>query len=230
MVSRIRQLMDQIVVEQEAKRKSELNALQAQINPHFLYNTLDSIVWMAENGKSEDVITMVTSLARLFRISISRGKNIITVREEIEHARNYLIIQKVRFKNKFSFNIDVDEEVIQYKTLKLILQPIIENALYHGIQYMVEEGSINISAKIAQGKLLYEIADSGLGIKPELLEKILSHDSKESGGAGVGVRNVHERIQLCYGKEYGIEIQSELEEGTTVKLWLPIVKDEYNEK
>lgn len=230
MVSKIRQLMDQIVVEQEAKRRSELNALQAQINPHFLYNTLDSIVWMAENGKIEDVITMVTSLARLFRISISRGKNIITVKEEIEHAKNYLIIQKIRFKNKFRFNIEVEEEVLQYKTLKLILQPIIENALYHGIQYMVEEGVITVSAKAVDDKLLYEVTDNGLGIKPEILENILLYNSKEKGGAGVGVRNVHERIQLCYGKEYGIEIQSELEEGTRVKLWLPIVKDENDEK
>lgn len=230
MVFKIRQLMDQIVVEQEAKRKSELNALQAQINPHFLYNTLDSIVWMAENGKREDVITMVTSLARLFRISISRGKNIITVKEEIEHAKNYLIIQKVRFKSKFRFNIEVQEEVLQYKTLKLILQPIIENAIYHGIKYLVDEGVINVSAKIEDDKLLYEISDNGLGIKEEVLKGILSNKSEENGGAGVGLRNVHERIQLSYGKEYGVEIQSELEEGTRVKLWLPIVKDENDEK
>lgn len=230
MVSKIRQLMDQIVIEQEAKRKSELDALQAQINPHFLYNTLDSIVWMAENGKTQDVITMVTSLARLFRISISRGRNIITVREEIEHAKNYLIIQKIRFKSKFKFNIEVEEKVLQYKTLKLILQPIIENAIYHGIEYMFEEGNITVSAKEVNGKLLYEVTDNGLGIKPDILENILSYNSKENGGAGVGIRNVHERIQLCYGKEYGLEIESELEEGTKVKLWLPIVKDGNDEK
>jgi two-component system sensor histidine kinase YesM len=230
MVSKIRQLMDQIVIEQEAKRKSELDALQAQINPHFLYNTLDSIVWMAENGKTQDVITMVTSLARLFRISISRGRNIITVREEIEHAKNYLIIQKIRFKSKFKFNIEVEEKVLQYKTLKLILQPIIENAIYHGIEYMFEEGNITVSAKEVNDKLLYEVTDNGLGIKPDILENILSYNSKENGGAGVGIRNVHERIQLCYGKEYGLEIESELEEGTKVKLWLPIVKDGNDEK
>ncbi|WP_347476663.1 sensor histidine kinase [Clostridium sp. USBA 49] len=200
------------------------------MNPHFLYNTLDSIVWMAENGKTQDVITMVTSLARLFRISISRGRNIITVREEIEHAKNYLIIQKIRFKSKFKFNIEVEEKVLQYKTLKLILQPIIENAIYHGIEYMFEEGNITVSAKEVNGKLLYEVTDNGLGIKPDILENILSYNSKENGGAGVGIRNVHERIQLCYGKEYGLEIESELEEGTKVKLWLPIVKDGNDEK
>lgn len=226
MVARIRQLMDQIVIEQESKRKSELNALQAQINPHFLYNTLDSIVWMAENEKSQDVITMVTSLARLFRISISRGKNIISVREELEHARNYLVIQKIRYKNKFQYTIEAEDQALECKTIKLILQPIIENAIYHGIEYMVDEGQINISAKIVDDKLLYEVNDNGLGMKEDIIKKLLSYESKNKGGSGVGVKNVHERIQLSFGKEYGIEIESELEVGTKVKIWLPIIKDE----
>jgi two-component system, sensor histidine kinase YesM len=230
MIAKIKQLMHQIVIEQESKRKSELDALQAQINPHFLYNTLDSIVWMAENGKSQDVITMVTSLARLFRISISRGKNIITVKEELEHARNYLIIQKVRYKSKFNFSIEAEDEVLQYKTLKLLLQPIIENALYHGIEYMVEEGFIKITAKKAQGKLLFEIKDNGLGMKSEVLENILSYIADTKGGSGVGVKNVHERIQLSFGSEYGLKIESELEEGTVVKIWLPLLKDDEHEK
>lgn len=223
MVSRIRELMDQILVEQEAKRKSELNALQAQINPHFLYNTLDSIVWMAENEKSQDVITMVTALARLFRISISKGKNIISVEQELEHARNYMIIQKIRYKNKFQFEIDADPEALSHKTLKLILQPIIENSIYHGIEYMVDEGLIKISVKINDDKLIYEISDNGLGMKQEVLENILSYESKNTGGSGVGVKNVHERIQLSYGKEYGLEIESEIEEGTTVKITIPLL-------
>lgn len=230
MISNIKQLMEQIVFEQESKRKSELDALQAQINPHFLYNTLDSIVWMAENEKSQDVITMVTSLARLFRISISRGKNIITVREELEHAKNYLIIQKVRYKSRFNFSIEAEDEVLQYKTLKLILQPIIENALYHGIEYMVEEGFIKITARKVEEKLLFEVKDNGLGMKPEVLEQILSSISNTKAGSGVGVKNVHERIQLSFGKEYGLEIESELEEGTLVKIYLPILKDEVYEK
>jgi two-component system, sensor histidine kinase YesM len=226
MVSRIRELMEQIVHEQEEKRKSELNALQAQINPHFLYNTLDSIVWMAENGKSEDVITMVTALARLFRISISRGKNIITVGEEIEHARNYLIIQKIRYKNKFKFDIKTPDRVLQYKTLKLILQPIIENSIYHGIEYMVDEGLIKISADVIDGKLLFEVADNGLGMKPEVLKNVLLIEAKDKQGYGVGVKNVHGRIQLYYGKEYGLDIASEQEVGTIVRIWLPVVEEE----
>lgn len=225
MVKRIRNLMKRIVLEQEAKRKSELDALQAQINPHFLYNTLDSIVWMAENQKNDEVITMVTALARLFRISISRGKNIITVQQELEHARNYLIIQKERYKNKFKFEIEAQEEVLQCKTLKLILQPIIENAIYHGIEYMVDEGFIKISVAAVDGKLLYQVRDNGLGMKPEILETILDTEPKPSVHTGVGVKNVHQRIQLYFGKEYGLEIESELEEGTNVKIWLPIVID-----
>lgn len=229
MVSRIRNLMNQIVIEQEAKRISELNALQAQINPHFLYNTLDSIVWMAENGKSQDVITMVTALARLFRISISKGKNVITVQEELEHARNYLIIQKIRYKNRFRFEIEAQEGTRECKTLKLILQPIIENAIYHGIEYMVDEGLIKISVSIVDNKLLYEISDNGVGMRREVLESLLDHQYKSGGSSGVGVKNVHERIQLYYGKEYGLSIESELEVGTNVKIWLPLVKDENTE-
>jgi len=225
MISKVRYLMAQIVIEQEAKKNSELNALQAQINPHFLYNTLDSIVWMAENEKNDGVITMVTALAKLFRISISRGKNIITVREEMEHAKNYLIIQKIRYKNKFKFEITMQKEVLEYKTLKLILQPLIENSIYHGIEYMVDEGFIKISASITNGKLLYEICDNGLGIEPEKLKHLLEYKGKDNTGSGVGVKNVHERIQLSYGTEFGLEIQSEIEEGTTIKIWLPLTKE-----
>lgn len=226
MVVRIRALMEQIVLEQEAKRISELNALQAQINPHFLYNTLDSIVWMAENGKSDDVVTMVTSLARLFRISISKGRNVITVREEVEHARNYLVIQKIRYKNKFEFKIDVQEEALNCRTLKLLIQPIIENSIYHGIEYMVDQGFIGVSVRIEDGKLLYAIKDNGLGMSKQVLDSLLSKDQKNDRGSGVGVKNVHERIQLYYGSEYGLQVESEEEVGTTVRIWQPLKKDE----
>lgn len=225
MVARIKFLMNQIVIEQESKRKSEINALQAQINPHFLYNTLDSIVWMAEHERNGDVITMVTALAKLFRISISKGKNVITVREELEHVRNYLIIQMKRYKSKFDFEIEAPEELLDYSTLKLILQPIVENAIYHGIEYMVDKGLIKISVEIAEGKLLYQVRDNGLGMEPEVCKNLLVKESRSKSGSGVGVKNVHERIQLSYGREYGLEIESELEAGTNVKIWLPLIKD-----
>lgn len=226
MVAKISNLMEQIVHEQEAKRKSELNALQAQIHPHFLYNTLDSIVWMAENGKNSEVVNMVGALAKLFRISISRGKNVITVQQELEHAHNYLIIQKIRYKSRFKYKIEANEDITHYKTLKLILQPIIENAIYHGIEYMVDEGFINISVGIVDGKLLFQIRDNGLGMSPETIQKILLYDSKTESGNGIGVKNVHERIKLFYGKEYGLEIESEREVGTNVKIWIPKIQDE----
>lgn len=226
MVSRIRNLMDQIIVEQEAKRISELNALQAQINPHFLYNTLDSIVRMAESGNRQGVITMVTALARLFRISISKGKNIISVQEELEHAKNYLIIQKIRYTDKFKFEIFAEEEALKCKTLKLILQPIIENSIYHGIEYKVDEGFIRISVQIVDDRLLFQVEDNGLGIKPEVLANILSMETAGRSSSGVGVKNVHERIQIYFGRQYGLQIESELEVGTKVKIWLPTVNEE----
>ncbi|WML33964.1 sensor histidine kinase [Clostridium sp. OS1-26] len=222
MVLKITNLMEQIVKEQEGKRKSELNALQAQINPHFLYNTLDSVVWMIENEKNQEAVTMITALARLFRISISKGKNIITIKEELEHAKNYLIIQKVRYKNKFQFKIEVQEEVLNYSTIKLILQPIIENSIYHGIECSVDEGEIFIYAGIEDNKLLLMVKDTGLGMSEELVENILVTEHRESRGSGVGIKNVDERIKLCYGKEYGLKIESELEVGTTVKIYLPL--------
>lgn len=221
MILRIKELMNQIIKEQEEKRKSELKALQAQINPHFLYNTLDSIVWMAENGKNQGVITMVTALAKLFRTSISKGEEVITVRDEIEHARNYLIIQQIRFKDKFEFEIEVQPEVLECKSLKLILQPLIENSIYHGFEHMVDKGKIRITASRVDGKLLYEVVDNGLGMPDEVLKKVLKNETVSESGSGVGLKNIHERIKLFYGEEYGLEIESELEEGTTVKIWLP---------
>jgi two-component system, sensor histidine kinase YesM len=221
MLTRIRYLMDQIVLEQESKRKAEFEVLQAQINPHFLYNTLNSVIRMVESGKKEDAIIMITSLSKLFRISISRGKNIITIQEELEHAGHYLTIQSIRYKNKFRFEIEAQKETLQCKTVKLILQPLIENAIYHGIEYMVDEGFIKVSSEVSNGKLLLQVSDNGMGMRQEILENILSIRPEGREGKGVGVKNVHERIQLCYGKDYGLEFLSEVDVGTTVKIWLP---------
>lgn len=223
MVARIKQLMQEIIIEQEAKRKSEFRALQAQINPHFLYNTLDSIVWMNENNKHEGVTIMVAALAKFFRVSISKGNEIISVSDEIEHARSYLIIQEVRYKDKFDFIIDIQPEVLEYKTLKLILQPIIENAIYHGINQLHEKGEIRIKAAIENDNILFSVADNGYGIKPSVLKNILVMESQNEQTSGVGLKNVNERIKLCYGKDYGIEINSELDVGTTVIIRIPLI-------
>ncbi|MBD0383184.1 cache domain-containing sensor histidine kinase [Paenibacillus sedimenti] len=226
MVSRVRELMDQSIHEQEVKRKNELEVLQSQINPHFLYNTLNSVVRMVGSGKNEEVVTTITSLSKFFRISLSKGKNIITVQEEIEHIRNYLIIQKMRYKDKFDYEIQVDEEALPYKTLKLILQPIVENALYHGIEYMVDEGHIRISARIEGERILFQIRDNGVGIPEETLKGILSGQTKSEKGSGVGLRNVNERIKLYFGPSYGVTVESEPEEGTMVNIWIPKVLEE----
>ncbi|HEX2945934.1 MAG TPA: sensor histidine kinase [Clostridia bacterium] len=222
MVSRIRQLMNQIISEQEAKRKSEFKALQAQINPHFLYNTLDSIVWMNENKNYEGVTIMVSALAKLFRVSISKGSEIINVSDEIDHAASYLTIQKIRYKDKFNFQIEAQPEVLYQKTLKLVLQPIIENAIYHGISQLQEKGEIKIAVAIEDGNIVYRVTDNGYGIKPEVLKTILDREPASARGGGVGLKNVNERIKLCYGIEYGLEIVSELDVGTTAIIRIPL--------
>ncbi|OCT10498.1 histidine kinase [Paenibacillus pectinilyticus] len=229
MVSRVRELMDQSLLEQEIKRKNELEVLQSQINPHFLYNTLNSVVRMVGNGKKDEVVTTITSLSKFFRISLSKGKNIITIGEEIEHIRNYLIIQKMRYKDKFEYEIQVADDVLSYKTLKLILQPFVENALYHGIEYMVDEGLIELSVTMDKGKILFQIRDNGVGMSEETLKSILSGQVKSEKGSGVGLRNVHERIQLYFGMDYGVHIDSELEEGTVVTITIPALLDEEGE-
>ncbi len=224
MVKRIRSLMEQIISEQEAKRKSELKALQAQINPHFLYNTLDSIVWMNENKDYVGVTTMVVALSQFFRISISRGRELITVSDEIEHIKSYLIIQKIRYKNKFKFSIEAQPEALGYKTLKLILQPIVENAIYHGVEQLYDEGIIKINVSIDGDTILFQVTDNGYGIKPDILKDILNKKANEKDSGGVGLKNVNERIKLFFGEQYGIEIDSILDVGTTVNLRIPIIK------
>jgi two-component system sensor histidine kinase YesM len=168
---------------------------------------------------------MIISLSKFFRISLSKGKNIISIQDELEHINNYLTIQKIRYKNKFEFEIEASEEILQYKTIKLILQPIVENALYHGIEYMDTEGLIKISASIVKDKILFEVKDNGLGISPDVLRNILSQEVKSKDGSGIGLKNVHERLNIGFGKEYGLEIESEADEGTNVKIWIPIIKE-----
>lgn len=222
MVEQLRQLTDDIVKEQEEKRKSELDALQSQINPHFLYNTLDSIMWMIEAEKYDDAISMVQALSRLFRISLSKGKNIITVGEELQHAKNYLDIQKYRYKNKFTSYFEIEEGIEKYKTIKLIIQPLIENAIYYGMEYMDGDGEIYVRAYTKEQDLFIEVEDNGLGMQKEQVESLLTDGTRiRSKGFGIGIRNVHQRIQLYFGAEYGLEILSEPDEGTMVRIHLP---------
>lgn len=229
MVDRLRQLTDDIVREHEQKQKSELNALQAQINPHFLYNTLDIIVWMIENGQREDAVRVVTALARFFRISLSKGRNIIPVKDELEHVRNYLLIQEMRYKNKFRYVIDAAPEAENMSTIKLVVQPVVENAIYHSMDFMDGDGVIEIKAAVSGGDLTITVSDNGLGMTPDVVERLLTtgpdsnrRDSAKKG-SGIGLKNVQERIRLYFGAQYGVSIESEPDEGTRVTLHLPAV-------
>lgn len=223
MAKRIKALMQDIVVEHESKRKSEFDTLQSQINPHFLYNTLDIIVWMIENERRQEAVKVVTALARFFRISLSKGKSIITVRDELEHVRNYLTIQQMRFKNKFIYEIHADEDVMDLACLKLMLQPLVENAIYHGMEFMDGDGEIHVWAKREGDNLWIEVHDNGLGMTAEQTENLLSEKPHVSSrrGSGIGVKNVNERIRLYFGEAYGLTIWSEPDEGTAIRCHLP---------
>ena len=229
MLGRIKVLMSDLVAEHNAKRKSEFDTLQSQINPHFLYNTLDIIVWMIENENSDKAVNIVTALAKFFRISLSKGKNIITVKDEVEHVRNYLMIQNMRFKNRFEYSIDVDEEVLSYSSLKLMLQPLVENAIYHGMEFMDGDGEIDVKVFKEDDSLYFTITDNGLGMSEDMVEALLSKDFVPSKkGSGIGVKNVNERIKLYFGNEYGLKVESEPDEGTKITIHLPAVV--YGEK
>ena len=227
LVSTMRHLMDDIIEQDAQKRRSELDVLQSQINPHFLYNTLDSVVWMTENGRTDEAILMVTSLARFFRISLSRGSNIIPIADELEHARHYLTIQKMRYKNKFSAVIAAEDGVEGLYTIKLIVQPILENAIYHGMAYADGDGEITVRARRDGEDVVIEVADNGPGMPEETVERLLDQSyaaAPGTKGSGIGLRNVHQRIRLTFGEEYGLAIHSEPDAGTTVCIRLPVLE------
>ena len=227
MVEELQELTDKMVKEQEEKRKNELDALQSQINPHFLYNTLDSIMWMIESERYEDAVSMVQALGRLLRISLSRGKNVISVGDELQHARSYLAIQKYRYKNKFTSYFEVEPDIEQYKTIKLVIQPLIENAIYYGMEYMDGEGEIHIRAYTRERDLYLEVEDNGPGMPEEQVEHLLTGGEKaRQKGSGIGLKNVNQRIQLYFGTQYGLEIESEPDEGTVVRIHIPKTTEE----
>ena len=221
---RIKGLMQDIVNEHEEKRKSEFDSLQAQINPHFLYNTLDIIVWQIENEKQSEAVHTVTALARFFRLSLGKGKNIVTVKDEIDHVKNYLMIQHMRFKNKFDYEFDIAEDVLELPSLKLMLQPLVENAIYHGMEFMDGDGLIMVKAWREENELYFSVADNGLGMTEDKVEMILTGKSSSGNGrgSGIGVKNVNERIKLYFGEAYGLTIDSEPDEGTKVTIHLPV--------
>ena len=221
MTHRIHELMEQNVHEQEEKRKSELKALQSQINPHFLYNTLDSIIWMAEGKKNEEVVLMTASLARLLRQSISNEDEVVPIANEVEYARGYLTIQKMRYKDKLEFQIEVDSSILYIPLIKLVLQPIIENAIYHGLKYKESKGLLIVKGFVKDGNAVLQVIDDGVGMDEETLAHIYDKHKVNYHSNGVGVYNVQKRLKLYYGEDYGITYTSELGKGTTATITIP---------
>lgn len=230
MLEQIKKLLEQSIKEQEEIKKSDLRALQAQINPHFLYNTLESIVWMAEAGKKEQIIQLVQSLSKLFRISLSKGRDWISLETELEHVHSYLVIQQMRYRDILDYEIDVDPLLHSYSILKMTLQPIVENALYHGIKNKRGKGLIRITGRYNDSQdITLTVADNGQGMSPGRLAELLQHLStpqlpEETGkevSGGFGLHNVQQRLKLFYGEGYGVRIDSVEGEGTTVTLRIP---------
>lgn len=227
LVDRVKILLEQIHMEQETKRQLELSMIQTQIKPHFLYNTLYSIKGLCDMGLNDEASSMITALANFFRLSINCGEEVISVEEEIEHIRNYLFIQEMRYGDDFSYEIDVNTDVLAYNIVKLTLQPLIENAIYHGVKQKRGSGWIKVRGYQHDGFLYFEVEDNGLGMSRERLDEIrqcLANSEENHGKIGLGVRSVHERLQLHYGKEAGLQITSEFNVGTISKVFIPVWK------
>ena len=225
MIARIDQLIQMVYVEQENKRTAEMKSLQEQIKPHFLYNTLDTISWMARDYDAEDIVRLVDALTNMFRIGLSHGKDIITVKEEITHVSNYLYIQKIRYKDKLNYVIHVDESLYAIEVPKLILQPLVENAIYHGVKAKRGGGTITITGVPEGENLVFTVQDDGAGMlqeKVEGLNRRMSERSVLDEKKSFGLFYIRERIQLCYGKGYGVHVESTLGEGTRVTITLPL--------
>ena len=220
---KIEELMHEVTNSKLLNKEMEFKALQAQINPHFLYNTLDAIGWLCEEERCQDAVEMVNALAKLFRISISKGHELITIQKEVEHARSYLKIQNFRYKNQFSYDFQIEEDCLQYYCNKITLQPIIENAIYHGLDRMVDEGHIQIRIYSEGEDVIFRVEDNGVGMSEEQCRSILH---KEPGdNSGIGIKNVNDRIKIYFGKEYGLSIESELDVGTCVTIRMPKVEE-----
>ena len=230
MTHKIQDLMAQNIQEQEQKRKIELKALQSQINPHFLYNTLDSIIWMAEGKKNEEVVLMTASLARLLRQSISIENELVTIGQEIEYVRSYLTIQKMRYKDKLEFEINVDPRITHAQIIRLVLQPIVENAIYHGLKYKESKGMLKVHGYELGERIIIDITDDGVGMDEETLKHIYDKHKVNYHSNGVGVYNVQQRLVLYYGKEYGIIYHSEKGKGTTATVVIPKKQEDVHEK
>ncbi|MEF3354153.1 sensor histidine kinase [Paenibacillus sp. GYB006] len=228
MVEKIKELLEQSIRKQQQLQKAELRTLQAQINPHFLYNTLDSIIWMAEAGKNDGVIQLVKALSDLFRISLNKGRDWVMIRTELAHANSYLVIQQMRYRDILEYRIEIDPELLDYPILNMTLQPLIENALYHGIKNKRGKGLIVIGGYLELTAVILTVTDNGIGIPTDRLallrqqlEQPLQSEEEEPAEGGFGLQNVHQRLRLYFGSEYGVELESIAGAGTTIFVRIP---------
>jgi two-component system sensor histidine kinase YesM len=226
MIRRIQELLTNINFEQKKKREYELALIQAQIKPHFLYNTLDVIYILSEMGRVRDVQRTTKALADFYRVALSQGKETITIEEEIRNVKDYLSIQRIRYSDVFTFELDIAAEVMAGTIPKLTIQPLVENAIYHGLKTKGSFGLLRVSGELINGKVRMKVTDDGIGISEERLQALQFTESSAQHSVGYGLRNVHDRIQLYFGEEYGIRIKSELGRGTEVSLWLPFCSEE----
>lgn len=235
MTEHIDELMKRNMAEQVEKRKSELKALQSQINPHFLYNTLDSIIWMIETDDSQQAIKMTSILARFFRQAIGNSDVFVTISQELEYTKNYLLIQQMRYRDKVTFDIQVNPDILECHIIKLVMQPLVENALYHGLKYKEGGGHIWITGYRLENKVILKVMDDGIGMDTETLQNLFRNKNKTGGKHnGVGLGNIQNRLKLYYGEEYGIQVDSEREIGTAITIEIPFllpeIKEETDEK
>jgi two-component system sensor histidine kinase YesM len=227
MIDKINELLAQVTKEQVRLRKAEFELLQMQINPHFLYNTLDTIIWLAEAGKQKEVVDMVGSLSEFFRTSLNQGKDIIPIREELQHVKSYLEIQQVRYQDILEYEIHMPEELEKYLIPKITIQPIVENALYHGIKNKRGLGHILINGRREKNHFVIQIEDNGIGISEERLAQVRDKIQYRSpaGNDIYGLYNVNERIHLNFGEKFGISIESDYGDGTVVSILLPYMEE-----
>lgn len=227
MISRMAVLIEEQYKSGKEVKNAELKALQAQINPHFLYNTLDMINWMSLKNMNKEISEAVKSLAKFYKLSLNKGKDIIALRDELAHVSLYVQIQNMRYSDRINLHLDIDDALYDYSILKITLQPIVENSILHGILGKgSDEGIILISGKIEGDELILSVQDDGIGIPSNIIDKIFSGDLDSKKGSGYGLKNINQRIKLFYGEKYGLSFKSEIGKGTTVEIRIPaVIKD-----
>ena len=222
MIGEMQVLIEQLIREEQEKKEVELEALHAQINPHFLYNTLNTIKWMAKIQGNSSVSKAITALVKLLRISTNLGRGMISLKEEIDYVMNYIVIQKLRFRKSIDIAYNIDDDCMNLTVPKLILQPIVENSIIHGMEDEQQELNIEINGFVKEDKLIIEVQDDGPGIEDEILKDILRNASDKDKFSKVGLNNVNQRIKLYCGADFGLKVETELGMGTKVVVTLPI--------